>query len=72
MSGRMIDRLTKDQLDAMLNTLPIEFIFVDGSDRLQYCNKPERQQRMQEGKILGRDVRSCHRPRACPDRADAR
>ena len=66
MPGRMIDRLTKDQLDAMLNALPIEFIFVDESDRLQYCNKPERQQRMQEGKTLGRDVRSCHKPESLP------
>ena len=62
MSGRMIDRLSKDQLDAMLNALPIELIFVDEKDCLQYCNKPERQQRMSQGKILGRDIRNCHKP----------
>jgi DUF438 domain-containing protein len=66
MSGRMIDRLSKDQLDAILNSLPIELIFVDESDRLQYCNKAERQERMRQGKILGRDVRNCHKPESLP------
>ena len=66
MSERMIDRLSKDQLDAILNALPIELIFVDEQDRLQYCNKVERQERMAQGKTLGRDVRSCHRPESLP------
>jgi DUF438 domain-containing protein len=62
----MIDRLSKEQLDAMLNALPIELIFVDEQDRLQYCNKAERQERMRKGEILGRDVRNCHRPESLP------
>ena len=66
MSDRMIDRLSRDQLDAILNALPIELIFVDESDRLQYCNKAERQERMRQGKILGRDVRNCHKPESLP------
>jgi DUF438 domain-containing protein len=66
MPDRMIDRLSKDQLDAILNTLPIELIFVDEKDRLQYCNKPERQERMRRGETLGRDIRSCHKPESLP------
>jgi len=66
MSDRMIDRLSKEQLDAMLNALPIEFIFVDEKDRLQYCNKAERQGQMRQGKMLGRDVRNCHKPESLP------
>ena len=54
MSGRMIDRLSKDQLDAILNALPIEFIFVDENDCLQYCNKAERQAQMSQREVLGR------------------
>jgi DUF438 domain-containing protein len=69
MSGRMIDRLSRDQLDAILNALPIEFIFVDENDRLQYCNKAERQAQMNEREILGRDIRNCHKPESLP-RAD--
>ena len=66
MSERMIDRLSKDQLDALLNALPIELIFVDHEDRLQYCNKAERQERMSQGEMLGRDVRNCHKPESLP------
>ncbi len=66
MSDRMIDRLSKDQLEAILNALPIELIFVDEDDRLQYCNKAERQERMRQGKTLGRDIRSCHKPESLP------
>jgi PAS domain S-box-containing protein len=66
MSERMVDRLSKDQLDAILNALPIEFIFVDENDRLQYCNKAERQAQMSEREILGRDIRNCHKPESLP------
>jgi DUF438 domain-containing protein len=65
-SGRMIDRLSKDQLDAILNALPIEFIFVDENDCLQYCNKAERQAQTSQREILGRDVRNCHKPESLP------
>ena len=66
MSERMIDRLSKEQLDAILNALPIEFIFVDENDRLQYCNKAERQAQMSQRGILGRDIRNCHKPESLP------
>ncbi len=66
MPERMIDRLSKEQLDALLNALPIELIFVDEKDRLQYCNKVERQERMRNGETLGRDVRTCHKPESLP------
>lgn len=66
MSERMIDRLSKDQLDALLNALPLELIFVDREDRLQYCNRVERQERMSQGKMLGRDIRNCHKPESMP------
>jgi DUF438 domain-containing protein len=62
----MIDRLSRDQLDAILNALPIELIFVDEKDRLQYCNKVERQERMSQGETLGRDIRNCHKPESLP------
>lgn len=66
MSARMIDRLSKEQLDAILDALPIEFIFVDANDRLQYVNKKERQARMDGDEILGNDVRMCHKPESLP------
>jgi DUF438 domain-containing protein len=66
MSKRMIDRLSKQQLNAILNALPMEFIFVDADDRLQYCNKQERQAKMEGDKILGNDIRACHKPESLP------
>jgi DUF438 domain-containing protein len=66
MSERMIDRLSQQQLNAILNALPIEFIFVDDDDRLQYCNKEERQAKMEGDKILGKDIRACHKPESLP------
>ncbi len=66
MSDRMIDRLSRDQLDGIRNALPIEVIFVDENDRLQYCNKTERHERMRQGDTLGPDIRSCHKPESLP------
>ncbi len=66
MSERLIDRLSKDQIEAILDALPIEFIFVDEKDRLQYYNKAKK--RTQEGadNILGKDIRKCHKPESQP------
>ena len=66
MSDRMIDRLSKEQLDAILNALPIEFIFVDDDDRLQYCNKEKRQAQVDQDEVLGKDIRVCHKPESLP------
>ena len=41
-------------------------VFVDERDRLQYCNKVDRQQRMAQGKTLGRDIRTCHKTESLP------
>ncbi len=62
MPGRMIDRLTKEQIEAIFDALPIEFIFVDDQDRLQYFNKEETRERKGPDDILGKDIRACHKP----------
>ncbi len=62
MSEKLIDRLSMDQIEAILNALPIEFIFVDEKHRLQYYNKGEKRQRPGNPDLLGKDVRSCHKP----------
>jgi DUF438 domain-containing protein len=70
MSERLIDRLSKDQIEAILDALPIEFIFVDEEDRLQYYNKGEKRTRSGPDDILGRDIRQCHKAESLP-RTDA-
>ncbi|MCP4755879.1 MAG: hypothetical protein GY866_33885 [Proteobacteria bacterium] len=66
MSEKLIDRLTKDQIEAILDSLPIEFIFVDEKDCLQYYNKGEKRARKAPENILGRDIRQCHKPESLP------
>ena len=62
MSERLIDRLSKDQINAILETLPLEFIFVDESDRLQYYNKGDKRMRKAPDNVIGQDIRVCHQP----------
>ena len=66
MSKRLIDRLSKDQIEAILDALPIEFIFVDEKDRLQYYNKGEKRARKGPDDILGNDIRQCHKAESLP------
>jgi DUF438 domain-containing protein len=66
MKERLIDRLSKDQIEAILDSLPIEFIFVDEKDCLQYYNKENKRPREDQDKILGNDIRSCHKPESLP------
>jgi len=66
MCERLIDRLSRDQVEAILDALPIEFIFVDQNDRLQYYNKAESRSRKGPDDIVGRDIRECHKPESLP------
>ena len=66
MSQRLIDRLNKEQIEAIFDALPIEFIFVDENDRLQYYNKGETRSRKGPEDILGNDIRNCHSPESLP------
>ena len=62
MTERLIDRLSKDQIEAILETLPIEFIFVDEQDRLQFYNRVDKRARQAPESLLGNDIRACHQP----------
>jgi len=66
MSGRLIDRLSREQIEAILDALPVEFIFVDEKDRLQYYNRAETRSRKGPADILGNDIRGCHKPESLP------
>jgi len=66
MPERLIDRLSKDQIEAIFDTLPIEFAFIDENDCLQYYNKGEERSRRGSDNILGNDIRECHKPESMP------
>ncbi len=52
--------LTKEQLDSLLNTLPVEVTFIDENDTVRYFNKPEKIIFVRTKAIIGRKVQNCH------------
>ena len=59
------DSLTLEQLDAMLNTMPMEITFVDHVDINRYFNDGEKVFK-RPTTAIGRDVFSCHPPKVEP------
>lgn len=57
--------LTLEQLDAMLNTMPMEITFVDHVDINRYFNDGEKVFK-RPTTAIGRDVFSCHSPKVEP------
>ncbi|MGA2681235.1 MAG: DUF438 domain-containing protein [Candidatus Bathyarchaeia archaeon] len=52
--------LTKEQLDSLLNALPVEITFIDEHDTVRYFNKPEKIIFVRTKAIIGRKVQNCH------------
>ena len=52
--------LTKEQLDSLLNTLPVEITYIDENDTVRYFNKPEKVIFVRTKAIIGRKVQNCH------------
>ncbi len=62
----MLERLSSDQLEAILDTLPMNFIFVDENERLVYRNRNEERTTGGAPDILGKDIRGCHQESSLP------
>jgi DUF438 domain-containing protein len=63
----MIERLSAEQLEGILDALPFNFIFVDDSERLIYRNKDAaRGATGAPSDILDKDIRGCHKPSSLP------
>jgi DUF438 domain-containing protein len=60
----MFDNLSREQLEAILDSLPIEFIFVDDQERLIYANKGGKRSRPTDPEVIGKDIRGCHQPQS--------
>lgn len=56
----MIENLSKDVLEAVMNTLPVEVSFVDEHDTVQYFNKDGDRIFPRPRTIIGRKVQNCH------------
>ena len=56
--------LTKTQIEALLNTLPVDITFVDADDTVQYFNKPDKRFFVRTKAVIGRKVANCHPPKS--------
>ena len=52
--------LSKDELEAILNTLPADLTFVDKEDTVRYFSKSEKRIFVRTKAIIGRKVQQCH------------
>jgi len=65
----MIGTLPKNVLDAVLETIPIEFSIVDGHDQVLAWNKHETRIFKRPKAAIGRNVRDCH-PKGSLDKVE--
>jgi len=56
----MIGKVTESVLQAMLETLPVEFSIIDADDRVLAWNKHETRIFKRPEGVVGRSVRDCH------------
>jgi PAS domain S-box-containing protein len=52
--------LTKEQLESLLNTLPVDISFIDADDTVRYFSKPEKRFFVRTKAVIGRKVQMCH------------
>lgn len=64
--GTVIENITAEQLEAILDTLPMNFIFVDENERLVYRNKDEARSAPATPDTTGKDIRGCHKESSIP------
>jgi PAS domain S-box-containing protein len=52
--------LSKEEVEAILDTLPLDVTFVDANDAVKYFNKAEKRIFVRTKAIIGRKVQLCH------------
>ncbi|MEM3696795.1 MAG: DUF438 domain-containing protein [Candidatus Bathyarchaeia archaeon] len=52
--------LTKEEVEALLDTLPVDITFVDKEDTVKYFNKAEKRVFVRTKAVIGRKVQLCH------------
>ncbi len=60
----MIGKPSEKELEAILETLPLEFSVLDKNDKVRAWNKHETRIFKRPEAALGRDVRKCHPPKS--------
>jgi PAS domain S-box-containing protein len=52
--------LSKEEVEAILDSLPIDISFVDSNDKVKYFNKAEKRIFVRTKAVIGRSVQLCH------------
>jgi PAS domain S-box-containing protein len=52
--------LTKEQLESLLDALPVDITFIDADNTVRYFNKPEKRFFVRTKAVIGRKVQMCH------------
>lgn len=60
----MIGKMNEEELDAVLETIPIEFSVLDKNDEVLAWNKHETRIFKRPEATIGRNVRKCHPPKS--------
>ncbi len=60
----MIGKITEKELEAILETIPLEFSILDKNDKVLAWNKHETRIFKRPATAVGRDVRKCHPPKS--------
>ena len=56
----MIENLSREQLERLLEALPVDISFVDGDNKLRYWNRHETRVFKRPHSALGAPVQKCH------------
>lgn len=62
----MIENLSKPQLEAILESLPVDITFIDSDDTVRYYNRDGRRIFARTPAVIGRKVQNCHPPKSLP------
>jgi len=57
---KMIEKLSHEVIEALLDALPVDITFVDEEDRVRYFSKEGKQIFARSRKIIGMKVQKCH------------
>jgi DUF438 domain-containing protein len=60
----MIGEVSKEVLEALLETIPVEFSLIDENDKVLAWNKHDTRIFKRPEAVIGRDVRDCHPKRS--------
>lgn len=59
----MIDNISNEMWELVLNTLPFEITIIDADDKIRYFNRMDKRVFPRPLSVIGRTVQECHPPK---------